>query len=199
MLLFDRTLWPDSFEETRGDWQAITAYGTGPVRETLERLTAPVWSCRMTYATTREDIATLDAFLEARRGEAEAFWLYSFDIARSHRALACGTGDGSALLFQAPICSVDESWSAAVVKVAGVAQTKGVHWDWTTEEIAAPNRAQILFTAGNAPALGAAVTLDAVGRRLYTVHFTRDSGQVIRISGEDPAFGVEVAVREVSA
>ena len=56
MELFPRTVFPDSCEETRGEWQAVTAYGAGRVRETLERLATPVFSCRMAYATTREEL-----------------------------------------------------------------------------------------------------------------------------------------------
>lgn len=356
MELFPMNLWPDSFEETRGEWGAITAYGVGKVRETLERQNAPVFSCRMTYATTREDIAQLDAFLEARRGEAEAFWFYSFDLARSHRALACGSGDGATAHFAAPLSSPDEAWLQAVCKVAGVAKVRGTDWElgyenrvpysedlsqtgtwlavsgatvtrtggqaaptgpatawriqtsggtitsklglnfsglptagilrfstwikvegtkavgvvvdgtlqtfapgggwvecvssralnapgtayprfyapavgdaldfhlWhpklqvTTAVLGDPTsawsylptgaaarvadslgRAFVGFYAPAVPTAGQLITLDAVGRRLHTVHFTRDSGQVVRLSGEDPAFGVDVAVREVAS
>jgi uncharacterized protein (TIGR02217 family) len=122
------------------------------------------------------EIAEFIEFLLGRRGAARSFLLRDplFNTLTDH---AIGTGNGSTAAFQVRQLFNDAAnpyyrdWfsiSGLVVKVAGVTQTAGVHY----------NEADglITFTGGNVPSAGQAIT--ASGSTYVRVRFSQDDNPI---------------------
>ncbi|MBI4916881.1 MAG: hypothetical protein HY825_13620 [Acidobacteria bacterium] len=121
---------PRAFSETRGDWQALTQRGVGGVRETLERLTGPLFAASHAYPLQLPgETAILDAFHQSRRGPALAFYLVSFDPYVYRALVRLGPGNSTAKAWPAPIFALDETtYAAAALAIASAAKTRGTHW-----------------------------------------------------------------------
>lgn len=119
-------------------------------------------------ADSEARVNTLWAFYNTARGPLLPFIYYDFNHGRTWPNLYAGTGNGTALTFNAPMLS----GSSVTVAVNGVAKTLATHYT-LTPGAGANGRVLITFTAGNAPAAGAIVTVSFTGRAGFAMRFPR--------------------------
>lgn len=114
---------------------------------------------------------------EVRKDDAEllmAFWranrVLAFDFFDALEGYfpdeSIGTGTGAETTFTVPA----KETSDRVVKVAGVTKTEGVHYNISVGT-GAVGQDRIIFTGGNIPANGAAITMTYRGRHWFTMEF----------------------------
>lgn len=128
---------------------------------------APTWE---RTANSPALVDTLWAFYCARKGSFSPFVYFDFDPDRTWADAHVGVGDGTTLVFNAPSMSA----TGVVVKVDGVTKTLTTHYTFAAGT-GLNGRDQITFTAGNAPAVGKAVTVTFKGRRAFMMRFAEDA------------------------
>ena len=123
-------------------------------------------------ATAYAEMKTLAGFFLERKGGFEAF--YFNDPADDLTLQNIGTGNGSNLVFYLKAYfggyseNILKQMSTPKIYVAGVLKTAVTHYNITSEYI-------VTFTAGNAPANGAAVT--ATYSYYWLARFEKDKGE----------------------
>jgi hypothetical protein len=131
------------------------------------------------YAEFEYELGTAAAheFLRFRRANrALTFTFYDIDL-DAFDGENIGTGDGSNLIFTIPA----KETANRVVRVAGVLRTAGTHYN-VTSGTGSLGEDRVVFTAGNAPTNGQAVTIDYIGRHRYNCEFVAPLRKVI-VSG----------------
>ncbi len=123
--VFPVTLLPVKGWREPRDWQNLQERGRGSLTQVVETLTAPVWEASGSFELSAANEALLQAFFDARRGAAESFYFYSALARKKRLALACGTGDGTAKTFPAPIAYPFTDEITPVAHVAGSAKVYG--------------------------------------------------------------------------
>lgn len=114
------------------------------------------------FNVSEADGRTLIAFWTANRGEVVYF--FDYDTSLLYTTENIGTGTGAALNFTIPAVST----ASQLVYVNGVLKTAGVHYNITAAS-GANGEDRVIFTGGNAPANGHAVTITYTGSHLYEV------------------------------
>ena len=134
-----------------------------------------------------EELATLRDYHEANRSNSFNF----FDrLSLPWFALAVGTGDGATTTFTLPALSI----TGLIVKVAGVVKTAGVHFN-VSVATGSEGEDRIIFTAGNIPTLGQAITMDVTrARRRFRVLYV--DAQFSASWVEADVFSASVALEE---
>jgi hypothetical protein len=151
------------------------------------------WFAEFEMELNASDAATVIAFFMANR--ATTFTFYDFDPYIAFVAENIGTGDGSAVTYTIP---AKETTSHAespqpLVYVNGVLKTAATHYNITPAS-GALGQDRVIFTGGNAPANGHAVTITYTGRHLYTCEFMKFEYRVVSTLGRKRvSFRVEEA------
>ena len=127
-----------------------------------------LWMGRTKYFTECDlDVSPADgaafiAFKDNNRASTVTF--FSYDVSLQYDDENIGTGDGVAVNFTIPA----KNTAAQVVEVDGVVKTVVTHYNVTAGS-GALGEDRVVFTGGNAPANGLAVTISYTGRHRYTV------------------------------
>lgn len=127
------------------------------------------FTARMDFMVPRVDAAILWRFYEVNR--LTGFAMFDFETEKPMKQIAVGNGDGATLTFTVAA----KETANQTVKVANgsggwVTQVAGVDYNMSYGT-GSQGEDRIVFVAGHAPAAGRAITLDADGRRRYTVEF----------------------------
>lgn len=125
------------------------------------------WERDMNAATR---VNTLWDFYRQTRGALLPFVYFDFDDARTWTEVYVGTGNGSALVFDLPMLN----GSSVTVKVNGTTKTPTTHYT-IAAGAGANGRDKLTFTAGNAPASGALVTVTFTGRRSFAMRIASEA------------------------
>lgn len=132
MALFPPNIWPVTIKEGEA-WEAIVHDGPGGQADVNEVNEEPVFRGDYSYLVERPDFADVRAFHRACRGPAVLFDFFAYGMVE-HELLACGTGDGSTLVFPAPLTDLDRTLQAPVVIVGGASKTEGTHFEIIVEQ-----------------------------------------------------------------
>jgi hypothetical protein len=143
----------------------------GDFLQRRKKRTSPLHEFVMKWKTlTASEERQLWDFYYARSGGFEAFAFFDF-ASRSYTSQNIGTGDGVQTTFDAGAKNI----SNYTVYVDGNQKTEGTHYN-VSSGTGTDGQDQIVFTAGNEPGNGEAVTLDYTGNKYYsTCVFTQDS------------------------
>lgn len=123
------------------------------------------FTARMDFLVSRADAGILWTFYETNR--LIGWTMYDFETQYPMRQFSIGPGDGVTSTFTIPA----KETASQVVKVNGATKTAGVHYN-ISAGTGALGEDQVIFTGGNIPPAAATITVDANGRRRYTVEFT---------------------------
>lgn len=154
MALFPPNIWPETPPREGEDWETIVQPGPGGMGDVLEVNDAPVFLGRYRFYLERADFHELRSFHRQQRGPALPFDFFAYTIIE-HELLDCGTGDGSDLVFPAPLTDLDRTLQAPVVTVGGASKAEGTDYEIIVEQRAA--KSEDLSDAGVWAAVSGAV------------------------------------------
>jgi len=112
------------------------------------------------------DLRTLHTFWKSVKGRTVPFYFFYPDFTEYWVDISIGTGDGSEDTFTIPGDNVTND----VIKVAGTTKTSGVHYNLSAGT-GTYGQDQAIFTVGNEPGVGEAVTAGGNWGYLYLVEF----------------------------
>lgn len=148
----------------------------GKLIQVRTRRTSPLWTVSFGWVLSPEQMQSVDDFIRGIKAEGSTCYLFTPSYWRYWEDVPAGTGDGAEVNF--PFPGRDVETGTDMVKVGGVAQTRGVDYSLGYDGTDVRERQRIVFEVASTPG-AAAVTISYRGRRQLEARLELDSYRVV--------------------